>query len=1267
MTHFRGTKRFIHPRCLGIGSFGSVFEVFDLERQARVALKIPHDATAQSLFLFKKEFRTLADLSHPNLLRLHELVSDETQWFFTMELVDGLDILRYLRSESPGCRPPSESARGSRDAQELTCASKSSEATLPGNPTDGDLDDGGDATCPSSIPVDFQRITQAFTQLGEGLMTLHGAGLLHMDIKPSNVLVTREGRIVILDFGLTIEIESAGVHTKDATEITGTPAYMAPEQLLDNRCSEASDWYSVGVLLYHVLTGRLPFQGNGLRVLINKVSQPPPAPAELVAGIPDDLSALCVDLLSPHPESRPTGEEFLRRLEASERCITQRNTQAARHDFFGRTEELESLCSALKALRNGHAGWVNLHGGSGMGKTFLIRRFRREIARTAPEALILSGRCYEQEHVPFKALDGLVDDLSRYLKNLSHARLESLLPRHIGALAQLFPVLRQVPRIAEFQKRHAAIADPPELRHRAFSALRGLLGRIGESTPLVLVIDDLHWGDADSAVLMADLVTPPHAPLMLVVACFRTEETGTSPVLREFLSLGRVLSGHCTDIPIRELPEEASCQLARSLLETGEPINGSLVDWIVREAAGNPFFIHELARHARDHGGDSPACENLETYIQLRVGMLPAETRQLLELVALAGHPLDWPILREAARAEIHGAESLDVLRQAHLVRLRSIGTRRMVEPYHDFVRKSVSSILPPDQRREAHLRLAIALEHAAQPDVPALALHYQAAGASEKALDYLTTAGLQAFSSLAFAKAASMLRMALALRDAEDPGSAVIWGYLGEALANAGRGKEAAEAYLRASRHAEPREANRLLRVAAQEYLKSGHYQEGVQVLDRVLNTIGAHLAPSQAQALFSALFHKAWIYLRGLHFRERPQHEIAPEVLDRLDSYWAVTLGLATGDIMRVADFQARLLLLSLRTGEPVRLVRAFSYEAIFTSSRGSRSEHATRKYIDLALMLAERIGDPDAKRQALVASGIALTALGQWRKGAEILDKAEAQLRENTAGLSYELRNAQSYSLINHYALGNLTVLAERLPVLIRDAEDTGDLLFLANLKMGSAFLHYLALDEPDRARQEIHQILDRLPAAGFSHQRFHELAALGNIDLYSGNLAAGWTQMQERWRALRDSRMLMVQTMRITCLELRGRMALALAASLPDKDARRSLLRRAHRDALAIQRERACYGTGLAARLLAVESALSGRREDANGYAFLAETHFEASDMALHAQVMKRYRGLMKGGETGKRLVRESEDWMRRQGVVSPARLAAMFLPVIEMED
>jgi len=1272
VTHFRGTERFSNPRCLGIGSFGSVYAVFDGERQIQVALKVPHDATAQSLFLFKKEFRTLADLTHPNLLRLHELVSDDAQWFFTMELVDGVDILRYLRTREGAKEYPTRLTGPDSDAeladagnQDASPGSTSSSPTIPEVEQDAECEEPFDELPLLSGPVDFQRVTHAFTQLGEGLVALHEAGLLHMDIKPSNVLVTPEGRVVVLDFGLTTEIETANPGGKDATEITGTPAYMAPEQLLDNRCSEASDWYSVGVLLYNVLTGRLPFQGNGLRVLINKVSQPPLPPSELVRGIPEELSSLCMDLLSPHPEARPTGEEFLRRMETSGMAITKTRAQMLRHDFVGRIEELQALCRAFGSLRNGQGGWIHLHGGSGMGKTFLIRRFRREIARMAPESLVLSGRCYEQEHVPYKAMDGLVDELSRHLKDLPPARLELLLPRHVYALAQLFPVLRQVPRIAEIQKRHAAIVDPLELRHRAFSALRDLLRRIGENQPLVLVIDDLHWGDADSAILMADLVTPPQAPLMLVVACFRTEESSTSPILREFLSLGRTLSGHCMDLPIRELPEEPARELARGLLEAEDLTVEALVDWIVREACGNPFFIHELARYARGRGASTPSCKNLEAYIQLRVGALPEETRQLLELVSLAGHPLDWPVLRDAAGADVHGAESLDTLRQSHLVRIRSLGQRRMVEPYHDFIRKSVSSSLSPERMRGGHLQLATALERVPQPDVPALAIHYQAAGETGKAVDYLTTAGLQASASLAFSKAASMFRMALGLRDRDAPGSTVIWEYLGEALANAGRGKEAAEAYLRASAHAVPREANRLLRSAAQEYLKSGHYLEGIQVLEDVLKGIGARLASSQSQALLSALLHKAWLALRGLHFQERPPEEIPPAALDRLDSYWAVIQGLATGDIMRVADFQARLLLLSLQTGEPIRLVRAFSYEAIFMSSLGNKSERKTRKFIDLALMLAERTGDSSSIGQATVASGIALMALGQWRKSAEILDKVELQLREQVTGLSYELRNAQSFALINHYAMGNLTMLAERLPLLSRDAEESGDLLFLANLTMGSAFMHHLALDEPERARQEIHRVLDRLPPTGFSHQRFHEFAALGNIDLYSGNLTAGWAQMQDRWRALRDSRMLMVQAIRITCQELRGRMALALAAACQDAQARRALIRGAQRDARQIDREHIGYGTGLSARLRAIESALSARWEDAKGYAFLAETHFEACDMALHAHVMKRFRGLLRG-EAGKPLVREAEDWMKRQGVVSPERMTAMFLPGVNLE-
>jgi eukaryotic-like serine/threonine-protein kinase len=1265
---FQETDRFIHRQHLGSGSFGSVHEVFDQERQSCVAIKVPHEATARSLFLFKKEFRALADISHPNLVTLHELISDGNRWFFTMELIEGIDILRFLRFH----RNPEDSIEVGIDRDSVKpmpvplnpLLAMALPDDLPTSPEIQDADE--DELPPVSAPPDFQLVTRTFKQLGQGLIALHRAGWLHQDIKPSNVLVTAKGRVVLLDFGLSSEIDSTDEDPAEASEITGTPAYMAPEQLFDHKCTEASDWYSVGVLLYHVLTGRLPFQGNGLRALVNKVSQTPAAPVQLVSGIPAEINDLCMELLRPRPEERPTGTECLQRLTHSEGVPFLARPAAPGIGFVGRSLELNRLSQAFQALQDGEPAWINLHGSSGMGKTFLIRKFRREVKRIAPDALILSGRCYEQEDVPYKALDGLVDALSQHLKHLPAARIEAIMPRHISALAQVFPVLRQVVRVSESLKRHTDIADPQTLRHRAFGALRELLHRIGDHQPLVLIIDDLHWGDADSVTLLADILSPPDPPLMLLVACFRTEESSTSPTLREFLALGRANYGHCLDIPLREFPPGEARQLAQDLLNREDSDAEDLAKWIAMESGGNPFFIHELARHAYGQALSAQTKDPLGARIHSRVEMLPNEAQQILRLISLAGYPLDWQVIKEAARIETSGIDSLDTLRHVHLIRIRTAGQRRMVEPYHDFIRKAVAASLPLEQARQGHLQLAQAIEASPEPDVQALAMHYQAAGETEKAIVYLTTAGFRAFAALAFGRAASLLRMSLNLRSADDQTTAVIRRHLGEALANTGRGREAAEAYLSAVPYVAAHEANELQRLAAQEYLRNGHFEDGITVLRAVLRTFGTRLSASRTHAFLSTLFHKTLLHLRGLHCTERNIEEIPQGALDRLDAYWVTTVGLAAGDLMQAADFQARQLFLSLQTGEPVRLVRALAYEAIFSSSRGIRNAETTQRYLRLALMQAERLGDPNPLSQALIASGLAHMAIGQWRKGAETLDRVEAMLRDNSVGLAYELRNAQSYALINHYALGNLKVLSERLPALFRDAEETGDLLFLANLVTGSAFIHHLARNEPDFARQNIRQTMERLPVEGFFQQRYLELAALGNIELYSGHCEKGWAQFTLRWNSLRHSQLMHVQMIRITSLELRARLALAVSFGTPDPAERARLRSRAARDARTLRREGVDYGRALALRLEAIEAWLAGQRDEAHGKTFLAEMAFDSCDMALHGNVMKRCRGLLKG-PSGKDLVQEAEAWMHGQGIVSPSRMMAMHLPGMDLEE
>jgi hypothetical protein len=410
---------------------------------------------------------------------------------------------------------------------------------------------------PSGVagPPDPERLRGALGQLAGALAALHRAGKVHRDVKPSNVLITPEGRVVLLDFGLVSDHAEPGGDSLRG-RIVGTPAYMAPAQMTGDATSAASDWYAVGVMLYEPIAGRLPFDGPTFEALAARCryDAPPIDPARL--RIAPDLGELCLRLLARGPSQRPDGAQVIARLGLARPPVAELAESAL---FVGRTAELGALREALARAAGGQPVVARVRGGSGTGKSALVRRFTDEL-RAERRALVLEGRCWERESLPFKALDGVVDALARHLDDLGPGAA-SILPRDAGALARLFPVLTQVPTPGGWST-GGVVADPIELRRRASAALRQVFVGLAERSPVVVWIDDVQWGDLDSAQLIDELLRPPHAPALLLPlgerndaesACMRALER-TLDCERCEIAMSRSASWRSAASPVRSAP-----------------------------------------------------------------------------------------------------------------------------------------------------------------------------------------------------------------------------------------------------------------------------------------------------------------------------------------------------------------------------------------------------------------------------------------------------------------------------------------------------------------------------------------------------------------------------------------------------------------------------------------------------------------------------------------------------------------------------------------
>ena len=1219
---FRGTARFQIVRRLGAGGMGVVYEAFDRERRTRVALKTLLHLDADSLYRFKNEFRTLADIQHPNLVRLDELCCEDGRWFFTMELVDGVDFLAWVRPLDPQFTGRGASHGG---------------PTMP-IPTGGDTVQLVLPQLPQpTAKFDEPRLRAAFEQLAVGLDALHRAGKVHCDVKPSNVLVTPEGRVVVLDFGLATDIAQP-LAVRDSV-VVGTADYMAPEQAFGDRVGPEADWYAVGVVLYEALTGRVPVSGRAMEVIVQKQRGLTAAPGALVPSVPSDLDRICRDLLIVDPETRLSGQQLLLFLGVDPSNDAEPISQVTHGaPFVGRRRELEILRRAYDDSRKGRALTALVLGESGLGKSALVRRLLEQLEDEWPKPLVLAGRCYERESVPFKAFDGVVDALSRHLVSENAKDVLEMLPDDAGLTARLFPVLRRIPALAAGTPTVPQDPDPLALRTRAFAALRRLLARLSEREPLVVFIDDLQWADADSLALLAELMLPSEAPPILLIGTVRTGGELPPALAKSIESLPEVRR-----LELEGLDSKAAQELAAQLLGAGE----HRIPQITREAGGHPLFIQELCYYSAISGEGATARLRLDEALWARAAKLEGPARRLLELVAVAGVPITRDVIAKAV--QIDGAElaqMLGVLRASHFARASGERQADRIEPYHDRVREIVLARLGDEARRGYHARLADALEQSGAADLDPVPLvrHLEAAGKPERAALHAVRAARLASDALAFDRAADLYLTALRLGQQTEAVRRKLLLALAQALVNAGRSAEAAHFFQQAATGADAATRLDCQRRAAEQYLVSGHIDPGLAALKAVLDEVGVGLPKSPARALGRLLWDRLRVRVRGLRWTPRDPSQIAPHDLVRADVYGSVSLGFGMVDTIRGASFHQRGLLLALRLGEPRRIGRFVAHAAIYVASEGWRREKHVLRLIDIAERITEQTGDPFLRAWTIAATGTSNYLLaGRFKLALEQVREAEAAFRQ-MAGAAWEIDSLRFFGLFSMRHLGAIRELARCYDEYVRDAARRGD-RYAETTMAQQANLVLLAEDAPDEAERLQHRSTWVPPTDAFHLQHWYSVRAHAEIGLYRGNLSkvVNW---RRTLASLSGSLLARIQVVRAEANWLCGRLVVAQG----EREAAEQCIRR-------LQREKVAYATAWSHLLRAAMAEPADRAAELRQAIALSDQ----TDMGLCAAAARLRLADLAGGAEANALRAEAETWMAGEGIRNPRRLIEVIAP------
>ena len=955
-------------------------------------------------------------------------------------------------------------------------------------------------------------------------------------------------------------------------------------------------------------------------------------------------------LLQIDPEARPSSREVLRALGASSRERSE-PPKAIVNPLVGRGPEVRALREAYDDARSGQAITVRVSGEAGMGKSQLVRSFLEQLLADG-QTNVLSGRAYERESMPYKAVDGVIDSLSQLLVQLDED-LGGRAPRQrLRALARLFPVLDRVTTIEADDDDGPPEDAPLAERRRAFGELRDCLSSLARRRPLVVLIDDVHCGDADSGAHLLEVMRPPRAPPILLLMTSRDDAAEGSPFLAEMTVAWR---GELREVRVKPLSATDALELARSLVDPAAPAAERLARAVARESRGYPLLVQELVRSYRNDVGPDGATlvvGTLEQLIATRLGALSPGARALAELVAVAGRPLSLQIFSSAAGIDGEVHEHFNALEAAGLARLGFRGNRETAESVHDRLREGVLAQLSLARVSAHHGALADALGATPDTDREALATHLFGAGRREEGARCAEEAADEASSKLAFDLSVRLLRMAL---DATPAGPEMqrLRVRLAEALVKAGRASAAADEYGAASKGASGTDRIELERAAAEQLLASGRIDEGRAALKRVMGTMGLTVPQSAIGAILLLVVYQLRLALGGIRIPDRDARQIAREDRIYIDTVRAVANGLSGVDVVLGACMLAKYMLVALDRGDKFDVLRGLCAQSFQRAVIGRVPNRHELRMVDAARALAAQLGG-DAGSYVVQMHGLSLYMRGHFRESLETLDT----VGRGVPGVLSTV-NAKIFALLACTFLGKHQEVARRAPRYVREAEERGDLYTVVCLQSTAMVYVALAADDPAEARRHVREAMSKWSQKGFHAQHWYAMWSTALIDLYDGAPAAAYAHLVRNDRGLRRSMLLRAQFLRAQTLYLRG--CCAIASIREEPGARKQRAAEANRLAGQLLRQRANWSPTLGTILRAGALSAAGDRDRAVKALREALEHAEAAELWPQSFGVRYQLGLAIGGDEGRELRAEAARTMRQEAIQAPDRTAATIAP------